>query len=117
MPVVHKNTMKAARQAVKRRARNPAVMSGVKGVVKKLQSAIQQKQTSQATELLRQQAARKPSTLSGGSPASRTFPKDRNELTRSLRCKAPMRSCTEPHVSAPWTASTSATVTRVLGAT
>jgi len=52
MPVVHKNTLKAARQALKRRARNRAVLSGVKGVIKKLQTAIQQKQTNQATELL-----------------------------------------------------------------
>jgi small subunit ribosomal protein S20 len=54
MPVVHKNTLKAARQALKRRARNRAVLSGVKGAIKKLQTAIQQKQTSQATELLRE---------------------------------------------------------------
>lgn len=54
MPVVHKNTLKAARQALKRRARNRAVLSGVKGVIKKLQTAIQQKQTNQATELLRE---------------------------------------------------------------
>ena len=54
MPVVHKNTLKAARQALKRRARNRAVLSGIKGAIKKLQTAIQQKQTSQATELLRE---------------------------------------------------------------
>jgi small subunit ribosomal protein S20 len=54
MPVVHKNTLKAARQALKRRARNRAVLSGVKGVIKKLQIAIQQKQTEQATTLLRE---------------------------------------------------------------
>jgi small subunit ribosomal protein S20 len=56
MPVVHKNTLKAARQALKRRARNRAVLSGVKGVIKKLQTAIQQKQTNQATELLHEAA-------------------------------------------------------------
>ncbi len=54
MPVVHKNTLKAARQALKRRARNRTVLSGVKGVIKKLQTAIQQKQTDQATALLRE---------------------------------------------------------------
>src|SRR2546426_6122693 len=32
-----------------------------------------------ALHIFRQQAARKPSTLSGGSPASRTLPKDRSE--------------------------------------
>jgi small subunit ribosomal protein S20 len=54
MPVVHKNTLKAARQALKRRGRNRAVLSGLKGVIKKLQAAIQQKQTDQATTLLRE---------------------------------------------------------------
>jgi small subunit ribosomal protein S20 len=54
MPVVHKNVLKAARQALKRRARNRAAMSGVKGAIKKLQAAIQQKQTDQATTLLRE---------------------------------------------------------------
>jgi small subunit ribosomal protein S20 len=54
MPVVHKNVLKAARQALKRRARNRAALSGVKGVIKKLQAAIQQKQTDQATTLLRE---------------------------------------------------------------
>jgi len=54
MPVVHKNVLKAARQSLKRRARNRAALSGVKGVIKKLQTAIQQKQTEQATTLLRE---------------------------------------------------------------
>jgi len=54
MPVVHKNVLKAARQALKRRARNRAVLSGVKGVIKKLQAAVQQKQADQATALLRE---------------------------------------------------------------
>lgn len=54
MPVVHKNVLKAARQSLKRRARNRAVLSGVKGVLKKLQTAVQQKQTDHATELLRE---------------------------------------------------------------
>ena len=54
MPVVHKNVLKAARQALKRRARNRAVLSGVKGVIKKLQTAIEQKKPDQATALLRE---------------------------------------------------------------
>jgi small subunit ribosomal protein S20 len=54
MPVVHKNVLKAARQSLKRRSRNRAVLSGVKGAIKKLQTAIQQKQTDQATDLLRE---------------------------------------------------------------
>ncbi len=43
MPVVHTSTIKRARQAEKRRLRNKAVLSRVKGVVKKVRDAIQEK--------------------------------------------------------------------------
>ena len=54
MPVVHKNVMKAARQAEKRRARNRSVQSGVKGVIKKLQTAVENKKTDETAALLRE---------------------------------------------------------------
>ena len=43
MPVVHTSTIKRARQAEQRRLRNKAVLSRVKGVVKKARIAIQEK--------------------------------------------------------------------------
>ncbi|HHZ82441.1 MAG TPA: 30S ribosomal protein S20 [Nitrospirales bacterium] len=43
MPVVHTSTIKRARQAEQRRLRNKGVLSRVKGVVKKVRIAIQEK--------------------------------------------------------------------------
>ena len=43
MPVVHTSTIKRARQAEQRRLRNKAVLSRVKGVVKKARAAIHEK--------------------------------------------------------------------------
>ena len=53
MPVVHKNVFKAARQSEKRRLRNRSVQSGVKNLVKKFQSAVEAKNTEEATSTLR----------------------------------------------------------------
>ncbi|MBQ27236.1 MAG: 30S ribosomal protein S20 [Nitrospiraceae bacterium] len=55
MPVVHTSTIKRARQAEQRRLRNKAVLSRVKGVVKKTRSAIQEKD-SNATKIQLQAA-------------------------------------------------------------
>jgi small subunit ribosomal protein S20 len=54
MLVVHKNTLKAARQSEKRRARNRSVQSGVKSVIKKLQAAVEGKKTDETVALLRE---------------------------------------------------------------
>ncbi len=85
MPVVHKNTLKAARQALKRRARNRAVLSGVKGVIKKLQTAIQQKQTSQATELLREASRALQRAASKGVIHQKAASRKLSRLTAQMR--------------------------------
>ncbi len=54
MPVVHKSTIKAARQSEKRRLRNRAVMSAVKGTMKKVVSAVEQKDVGAAKASLRE---------------------------------------------------------------
>jgi small subunit ribosomal protein S20 len=54
MPIVHKNVLKAARQAEKRRARNRSIQSGVKNVIKKLQTAVEKKQAEGAATTLRE---------------------------------------------------------------
>ena len=54
MPVVHKNVLKAARQSEKRRLRNRAVQSGVKTVIKKLHSVLEEKKTDTAPAALRE---------------------------------------------------------------
>ena len=54
MAVVHKNVLKAARQAEKRRLRNRSVLSGVKHNIKKLQNALEEKKPDEAAGLLHQ---------------------------------------------------------------
>jgi small subunit ribosomal protein S20 len=57
MPVIHKSTIKRARQSVKRNQRNRAVMSGVKGVMKKVLSAVEEKNIDAAKASLREATA------------------------------------------------------------
>lgn len=54
MAVVHKSTIKRARQAEKRRLRNRAVLTSVKTHIKKVLAAVEQKNVEQAQALLRQ---------------------------------------------------------------
>ena len=57
MPVVHKSTIKRAKQAERRHQRNRAVLSSVKGVMKKVITAVEQKNKNAAQESLREAAA------------------------------------------------------------
>ena len=54
MPVVHKSTIKRARQAVKRNEHNRAALSGLKSVIRRVTSAIEGKQVDQAKSSLRE---------------------------------------------------------------
>ncbi len=53
MAVRHKSTIKRARQAEKRHHRNKAVLSSVKGAVKKVLTAVDEKKPEEARALLR----------------------------------------------------------------
>ncbi|WP_447978481.1 30S ribosomal protein S20 [Candidatus Nitrospira bockiana] len=57
MPVVHKSTIKRARQAEQRNLRNRAALSAVKNVVKKAMNAIEEKNADQAATLVREATA------------------------------------------------------------
>lgn len=57
MPVVHKSTIKAARQAEKRRERNRAVMSNVKGMIKKVGAGVTSNDPTTARASLREATA------------------------------------------------------------
>ena len=48
MPVIHKSTIRRARQAERRQARNRAALSAVKGLVRKVQTAIADKKIDEA---------------------------------------------------------------------
>jgi small subunit ribosomal protein S20 len=57
MPVVHTSTIKRAKQAEKRHQRNRAVLSSVKGVMKKVLTAVDQKNKDAAKDSLREAAS------------------------------------------------------------
>ena len=53
MPVIHKSTIRQARQAERRHDRNHATMNTVKRLVKKVQTAVADKKVDDAKTLLR----------------------------------------------------------------
>jgi small subunit ribosomal protein S20 len=57
MPVVHKSTIKRARQAERRAHRNRSVLSSVKNVVKKVLTAVETKNAAAAKTALREATA------------------------------------------------------------
>jgi len=54
MPVVHKSTIRRAHQAKRRQERNRATLSAVKGLVKRLQTAVAEKKINEAKASLRE---------------------------------------------------------------
>lgn len=57
MPVVHKSTIKRARQAERRHQRNRAALSSVKNVIKKVQTALEAKNAAAAKTAFREAAS------------------------------------------------------------
>lgn len=57
MPVVHKSTIKRARQAERRAQRNRAVLSSVKSIIKKVLAAVESKNAAAAKTALREATA------------------------------------------------------------
>lgn len=53
MPVIHKSTIKRARQSEKRHLRNRAALSSVKNIVKKVMNAVDGKNADEAKSSLR----------------------------------------------------------------
>ncbi len=57
MPVVHKSTIRRARQSERRHERNRATLNAVKTLIKKVQTAVAGKKTDEAKSLLREATA------------------------------------------------------------
>jgi small subunit ribosomal protein S20 len=85
MPVVHKNALKAARQSEKRRARNRSVHSGVKHVIKKLQTAVENKKTDETAALLREVSRTLQRAASKGVLHPNTASRKLSRLTAQVR--------------------------------
>ena len=56
-PVVHKSTIKRARQSIKRNLRNRAVLSSIKNVMRKVTDAIETKNADTAKTAMREAAS------------------------------------------------------------
>jgi len=85
MPVVHKNALKAARQSEKRRARNRSVHSGVKNVIKKLQTAVANKKIDETAALLREASRALQRAASKGVLHRNTASRKLSRLTAQVR--------------------------------
>ena len=85
MPVVHKNALKAARQSEKRRGRNRSVHSGVKNIIKKLQTAVENKKTDETAALLREAARALQRAASKGVLHRNTASRTLSRLTAQVR--------------------------------
>jgi small subunit ribosomal protein S20 len=57
MPVIHKSTIKAARQSERRAQRNRAALSSVKNIMKKVLAAVESKDAATAKTALREASA------------------------------------------------------------
>ena len=57
MPIVHKSTIKRARQAEKRRLRNRTVLSNVKSHIRRVLNALEEKNSEQVDRVLREAIA------------------------------------------------------------
>lgn len=85
MPVVHKNVFKAARQADKRRLRNRSVQSGVKNLIKKLQTAVEASKIDEASSMLREAARGLAKAASKGIIHKKTASRRISRLTAQVR--------------------------------
>jgi small subunit ribosomal protein S20 len=89
MPVVHKNVLKAARQSEKRRLRNRSVQSGVKNIIKKLQTAIEKKQPDEAAGMLKEASKALAKAASKGVIHRNNASRHISRLTAQVRKLAP----------------------------
>ncbi|BCA55109.1 30S ribosomal protein S20 [Nitrospira sp. KM1] len=84
MPVVHKSTIRRARQAEKRHARNRATLSAVKGLMKKVQSAVAGKQVDAAKTSLREATAALGKAVTKGVMKANTASRRVSRLTKHV---------------------------------
>jgi len=84
MPVIHKSTIRRARQAVKRQARNRATLSAVKSLVKKVQTAVAEKKAAEAKTTLREATSAISKAVTKGVLKRNTASRRISRLTRHV---------------------------------
>ena len=92
MPVIHKSTIRRARQAELRHERNRATMNTVKTVVKKVQSAVAEKKTDDAKTLLREAVSAIGKAVSKGALKPNTASRRVSRLTLHVNALSGSRS-------------------------
>ncbi len=81
MPVIHKSTIRRARQTDRRQERNRATMNAVKTLVKKVQTAVADKKEDDAKTLLREAASAIGKAVSKGAVKPNTASRRISRLT------------------------------------
>ena len=84
MPVIHKSTIRRARQSEKRQERNRGTLSAVKGLVKKLQTAIAEKKVEDAKASLREATSALSKAVTKGVIHRNTAARKKSALARRL---------------------------------
>lgn len=92
MPVIHKSTIRRARQAERRHDRNRATMNAVKTVVKKVQSALAEKKLDDAKTSLREAVAAIGKAVSKGALKPNTASRRVSRLTLRVNALSGSRS-------------------------
>lgn len=92
MPVIHKSTIRRARQAERRHDRNRATMNAVKTVVKKVQSALNEKKVEDAKTSLREAVAAIGKAVSKGALKRNTASRRVSRLTLRVNALSGSRS-------------------------
>lgn len=92
MPVVHKSTIKAARQAEKRRQRNRAVMTAVKGTIKKVATAVVEQDVTAAKASLREATSALSKAATKGVLKRNTASRRISRLTRQVNAMPSSRT-------------------------
>lgn len=88
MPVVHKSSIKRARQSVKRHQRNKAIIHGTKTVTKKVKAAVAEKNTELAQTLLRDATSALAKAATKGTLHRKTASRKISRLTLSVNSAA-----------------------------
>ena len=92
MPVIHKSTIRRARQAEKRRVRNQATLSAVKGLVKKVRTAVAEKKVDDARTSLREATSALSKAVTKGVLKPNTASRRISRLTHNVNALAAGRA-------------------------
>jgi len=92
MPVIHKSTIRRARQSERRRERNRATINAVKGLVKKVQTAVAEKKVEEARTLLREAASALGKAVTKGAMKRNTASRRISRLTHHVNALSGSRA-------------------------